>query len=114
MTNSETVGKTEKTNDLLSDSNNANSKSFRTIVGEGMNSFSALINDNIIAARYGIFASIALFTVSSQNSRNVAISFLIPFVALSDRMITDIWYHHINLRYPLTLKTSLLSLLSLW
>merc|ERR1712238_72042 len=81
MTNSEKVEKIKKTNDpLASDSNNVNSNSFQTIVGEGMNSnnvnsnsfrtivgesmnsFSALINDNIIIARYGIFASIALFT----------------------------------------------------
>jgi len=35
----------------------------RTIVGKGMNKFTALINDNIIAARYGVFATIALLTV---------------------------------------------------
>uniref|UniRef100_A0A6V0ASV0 Uncharacterized protein n=1 Tax=Pseudo-nitzschia australis TaxID=44445 RepID=A0A6V0ASV0_9STRA len=35
----------------------------RSIVGGGMDRFTALINDNIIAARYGVFATIALLTV---------------------------------------------------
>jgi hypothetical protein len=67
MTNSESVENTRNNNDLqLSrDSySNSNSISCRTVVGEGMNRFSALINDNFIAARYGVFASIALLTVS--------------------------------------------------
>jgi hypothetical protein len=37
----------------------------RAIVGESMDKFSSLINDNIIAARYGVFATITLLTVSS-------------------------------------------------
>lgn len=37
----------------------------RAIVGKGMTSFSELINENIVAARYGAFATIALLTVSS-------------------------------------------------
>ena len=36
----------------------------RTLVGGGMERFTSLINDNIIAARYGVFATIALLTVS--------------------------------------------------
>ena len=36
----------------------------RTIVGKGMDIFTATINDNIVAARYGIFATVALLTVS--------------------------------------------------
>jgi len=35
----------------------------RTIVGKGMEAFAALINENIFAARYGVFATIALLTV---------------------------------------------------
>ena len=35
----------------------------RAIVGKGMTSFSELINENIVAARYGTFATIALLTV---------------------------------------------------
>eukprot|EP00534_Pseudo-nitzschia_fraudulenta_P007365 CAMPEP_0201194640 /NCGR_PEP_ID=MMETSP0851-20130426/149522_1 /ASSEMBLY_ACC=CAM_ASM_000631 /TAXON_ID=183588 /ORGANISM="Pseudo-nitzschia fraudulenta, Strain WWA7" /LENGTH=389 /DNA_ID=CAMNT_0047481345 /DNA_START=40 /DNA_END=1206 /DNA_ORIENTATION=+ len=34
----------------------------RTLVGGGMERFTSLINDNIIAARYGVFATIALLT----------------------------------------------------
>ncbi len=36
----------------------------RAIVGKGMTSLSELINENIVAARYGTFATIALLTVS--------------------------------------------------
>lgn len=36
----------------------------RIVVGKGMNKFSELINENIIAARYGVFATITLLTVS--------------------------------------------------
>ena len=36
----------------------------RSFVGEGMDRFTKLINDNIIAARYGVFATIVLCTVS--------------------------------------------------
>ena len=67
MTNSETVKDTRNKNDLqLSGVSNSNSNSIscRAVVGEGMNRFSAFINDNFIAARYGVFASIALLTVS--------------------------------------------------
>ena len=41
-----------------------NAYNTRSFVGEGMDRFTALINNNIIAARYGIFATIALLTVS--------------------------------------------------
>ena len=67
ITNSETIKDTRNNNDLqLSGVSNSNSNSIscRAVVGEGMNRFSALINDNFIAARYGVFASIALLTVS--------------------------------------------------
>jgi hypothetical protein len=37
----------------------------RTIVGKGMDIFTATINDNIVATRYGVFATVALLTVSS-------------------------------------------------
>ncbi|MGK3739345.1 MAG: hypothetical protein ACI90V_006192 [Bacillariaceae sp.] len=69
-TNSETVENNIRNNNdlqLSGDSNsnsNSNYISCRTVVGEGMNRFSAFINDNFIAARYGVFASIALLTVS--------------------------------------------------
>ena len=36
----------------------------RTVVGEGMHKFTDLINDNIIAARFGVFATVSLLTVS--------------------------------------------------
>ena len=36
----------------------------RAIVGGGMHKFTELINDNIVAARFGVFATIALLTVS--------------------------------------------------
>lgn len=38
----------------------------RAIVGGGMHKFTELINDNIVAARFGVFATIALLTVSSR------------------------------------------------
>ena len=37
----------------------------RAVVGKGMNKFSDLINENIVAARYGVFATVALLTVST-------------------------------------------------
>ena len=36
----------------------------RAMVGGGMHKFTELINDNIVAARFGVFATIALLTVS--------------------------------------------------
>ena len=39
----------------------------RTTIGRGMHEFTALINDNIIAARYGVFATIGMLTVSHCN-----------------------------------------------
>ena len=39
----------------------------RSVVGKGMERFSALVNDNIVAARYGVFATVALLTVSPTN-----------------------------------------------
>jgi len=35
----------------------------RRTIGQGMHEFTALINDNIIAARYGVFATIGLLTI---------------------------------------------------
>ena len=36
----------------------------RAVIGKGMHKFTDLINENIIAARYGVFATVALLTVS--------------------------------------------------
>ena len=47
----------------------------RVVVGKGMNKFSELINENIIAARYGVFASIALLTVSCISQSTFRIVF---------------------------------------
>lgn len=37
--------------------------SIRGALGNGMNRFSKLVNDNLIAARYGIFSGVTLLTV---------------------------------------------------
>jgi hypothetical protein len=48
----------------------------RTIVGKGMDIFTATINDNIIAARYGVFATVALLTVSKIFSPHYLVQLL--------------------------------------
>ena len=58
----------ENVTEPTSPTENRNGHNVRLIVGSGMERFSALINDNLIAARFGAVAGIALLTVSSKKS----------------------------------------------
>jgi len=79
----------------------------RQSVGRGMEKFTTLINDNIIAARFGVFATISLLTVSAISLYSVS---LLRIGILSSPSLTSLPFNSTNLSTTWNLKFSALYL----
>ena len=74
ITNDSTVVRSPQQDDAQTNSQKGSDNDpFRTSVGRGMEKVTTLINDNIIAARYGVFATISLLTVSAISLYSISV-----------------------------------------
>ena len=80
----------------------------RTSVGRGMEKFTTLINDNIIAARFGVFATISLLTVSAISLYSISLLrigiLLSPSLTSFTFHSTTYWPHGISNFLPFTFQ----------